>query len=685
MLNDIMIRTRLIAGFGILVILLVAASSLALIKLAGMNDRLNDIVNISAEKVKLGARINQDLLAVSRAEKNMILASTEEEMDKYATNIEERRKEMQERRSQLRQLVDDEGKTSLDKFAKTWDDFLETHEQVRELTRLNSNVKARELSQNSAREAYDEASSHLKELVNLNDAEIDQGKNVTALRQAAEKMRLSSAINQNLLEIQRAEKNIILANTQDEMDLYAKSINETKDKLKQRLSKLSAIADSKKGQDLIKNFTQAYTRYLDLNEKVRELSRENGNTRAFELASGKGRNFADQAEAMITGIVDKNVQDMDADAKRSDENYQTAQQLLIISMIIAVAIAAGIAYWIVTAITRPVNEMRKSANILKDGNLSHRIPDFGKNELGEAALAYNEFIDKIDSVLSNIQSSALNLASASEQVSTASQSLSEGATEQAASVEETSASLEEIAATVAQNAENAQTTNSIATISAEQAKDGSTAMKQTVDTMKNIASKIEIVGDIAYKTNLLALNAAIEAARAGEHGKGFAVVADEVRKLAEQSQNYAQEITDSAEDSVKIAEKTGKTIFEMIPNIEKTASLIEEITASSQEQTSGIDQITSAMGQMDSVTQQSAASSEELAATAEELSAQAQHLRDMISFFKLTERYSEGSGALHSTNINKSVRQSTEINNKTADVATSQHEDFVPFDAKQAS
>ena len=60
-------------------------------------------------------------------------------------------------------------------------------------------------------------------------------------------------------------------------------------------------------------------------------------------------------------------------------------------------------------------------------------------------------------------------------------------------------------------------------------------MARTVEAMKQIASKISIIEEIARQTNLLALNAAIEAARAGEHGRGFAVVASEVRKLAERS------------------------------------------------------------------------------------------------------------------------------------------------------
>jgi methyl-accepting chemotaxis protein len=195
--------------------------------------------------------------------------------------------------------------------------------------------------------------------------------------------------------------------------------------------------------------------------------------------------------------------------------------------------------------------------------------------------------------------------------------------------------MEEMASNIGQNTDNAQQTEKIALQAAEDIREGSIAVNQTVDSMKTIAEKITIIGEIARQTNLLALNAAVEAARAGEHGKGFAVVAAEVRKLAERSQIAATEIDALSKSSVTIAEKSGKLLEGIVPNIQKTSKLVQEIAASSMEQNAGAEQVNGAIQQLSQVIQQNAAASEEMATSSEELSSQAEQLKDTISFFKI--------------------------------------------------
>ncbi|MDH5182156.1 MAG: methyl-accepting chemotaxis protein, partial [Gammaproteobacteria bacterium] len=343
---------------------------------------------------------------------------------------------------------------------------------------------------------------------------------------------------------------------------------------------------------------------------------------------GEMRNIIHQSETLL--------KDLATEITAATEMAETAAKSLVtITVLVLSGIILALIFFTSRSIVMPMRLMQTAAVDLHkgEGDLTYRLPDFGKNELGYTAHALNGFIAKIQTVLLEVESSVKEIRSSSSQVKLTADKMSVDASQQAAGIEETGSSLEEMNASISQNAENAKVTNELAKKASDEAVLGGEAVTETVTAMRNIAEKVILIEDIAYKTNLLALNAAIEAARAGEHGKGFAVVADEVRKLAERSQTSAQEISELAANSVSVANKAGEFLDKIVPAIQKTSTLISEISAASDEQRTNVSQVNIAINKMDQVAQNAASAAEELSATAESSSSDAEDLYKVINFF----------------------------------------------------
>lgn len=360
--------------------------------------------------------------------------------------------------------------------------------------------------------------------------------------------------------------------------------------------------------------------------------------------------------------------------------YNLRNTILGAAVILLLA-AMGIAFWLgASQIRRPMKGLLDAANDLRagDGDLTKRIPVVSHDEIGETAVAFNGFLDKLHGVISEVYSSIASLQTASNEVKGTAQSVSDGASQQAASVEQTSASLEEMTASINQNAENARLTDDIAAKAADDVKRGGESVSATVKAMEDICERISIIDDIAYKTNLLALNAAIEAARAGEHGKGFAVVAAEVSKLADRSQASAQEIGELAKNSVKVAIEAGELLEKVVPDVYRTADLVQDIANASDEQSSGVGQITDAMSHVDQNTQRSAAASEELAATADHMAQQIYQLAQQVGFFKVAQT-TEIEGDFEHKAPQPAVERRAANSPEVASVDVAQAGNFKPF------
>ncbi len=362
----------------------------------------------------------------------------------------------------------------------------------------------------------------------------------------------------------------------------------------------------------------------------------------YDLFIGFDSQYTQLVGALREGII-KTV-DIAVQVKNGiDSSVKSTTEKSILFVIIFVLVIIVLSIFISLTITNSITvPLRRFIGIITDnlakGDLSAEIQEkdlAAKDEIGDAARGIMVLLEKLREVITVMQNATAQVTTGSEQIAESSQQLSAGASEQAASMEEVSSSMEELVSNIEQNTDNASTADSIAKKLAKDAKEGESSVKNTVEAMREIAEKIVVIDEIARNTNMLALNAAIEAARAGDAGKGFAVVASEIRKLAENSQKAASDISVIAKTSVETAEKAGKIIGDIIPDIHKTADLMQEIANASAEQNNGAQQINTALMQLDSVTQSNASASEELASMSRELTAQSEEVKTSVDFFSL--------------------------------------------------
>ncbi len=298
-------------------------------------------------------------------------------------------------------------------------------------------------------------------------------------------------------------------------------------------------------------------------------------------------NLSNEIISDLTVLGDKfNKQNSDS-LQEMDDSFAWFSGFVVIMVIVLVCISVLIAYVLYNSIVKPLNKGVTFAQTIGNGDLTVELDINQEDEIGLLAKALNTMASNLKGIVISIKENANDLVRSGQNVKSSSLQLSKGSADQAASAEEVSTSIEEMVANIDQNTDNAVQTESI---TVETAKDVNVADKlssEAASSMKSVAEKITIIGDIAFQTNILALNAAVEAARAGEHGRGFSVVAAEVRKLAERSKVAADEIHSLVNGGLKVSQEAGEKSRLLVPDIEKTTQLIKEISAASLEQKTG--------------------------------------------------------------------------------------------------
>ena len=621
MFKNMKLSVKIASGFGIILIIAAILGGVAVFNMNNVEEQSTRLAEEYVPEVDVATRVERNVMDTMYAIRGFALSEELHYLDEGIQNLENTHKSLDEAEALANKFP---------KLVKLKAQISEAQQLADEYADLVTETREKDKAIDAAKEILDESAGLYMKFAN----EYLTGQT----RKIIENIR-GGATEDKLL--QRVEK-ITLINDVIDLgnDLRVKNFKAmaTRDtalitlaienfaKIEEKLNEIQKMTTSKGDMDALEEIHKEADDYQGAMESYLK-----NWTEMQEIGKKRGE-VGETLETIAVDTAKAGLDQTNKIAKDAVSSLSAASTLMITGLILAVIIGVAISWVIILSITKPIN--------------------FIVQGLREAS-------DQVES--------------AAGELSDSSQQLSQGATEQASSLEETSASLEEISSMTRQNADNADSANSMMSEAKGLVAEGGQSMKEMVTAMDSIKDSsgeiskiIKVIEEIAFQTNLLALNAAVEAARAGEHGKGFAVVAEEVRNLAQRSATASKDTASLIENAVSKADQGGtivegaaKALESIATNTDQVAEIVAQIANASKEQSSGIGQVNSAVSQMDQVTQQNAASSEEAASASEELSAQAEQMKSSVdSLVHLV--YGEGSDTtqtVHTTRKSAPVRR----------------------------
>jgi methyl-accepting chemotaxis protein len=381
-----------------------------------------------------------------------------------------------------------------------------------------------------------------------------------------------------------------------------------------------------------------------------------------------------KSDGATIGAISLRVDMSEVDVIVTDAIYSALGLVFIISLI-----AASLAYAVQLSIVRPVNNVVTALRDIAEGegDLTRRLPVTGNDEVSELARCFNQFVERLQSIIASVAHTARDVSDSAVSLSQLSRENEREIRTQQTEIQHIVGAVKEMAGVVQDVTVSVTETADKSLQADDAAAEGKTLVVNTMGQITNlsgdiktaadvidrlrqetvsIGSVLDVIRGIAEQTNLLALNAAIEAARAGEQGRGFAVVADEVRTLASKTQSSTTEIREMIErlqsGSQKAVEmmaagtnQAGNAVVQAsdashaLENITEIVSVIRDrtnqIAAASEQQSAATRQIENNIDRISSVATHTAESSSRITTNTGNLAEMAARMAELVGRFRV--------------------------------------------------
>lgn len=355
----------------------------------------------------------------------------------------------------------------------------------------------------------------------------------------------------------------------------------------------------------------------------------------------------------LTGFKIVGVLDVQEFRDASKPIMWTSLMVLGVSMIIA----GVLLILTILSITRPIEQLNRSAKRVSEGYLNEDVITKRKDEIGELAANYNGMLASLRGMVREMSGTAGQLTASSEELNASTEQnakavehvaqlvsdASDHAEKQAAASLESAKTMDEMSQGIRKIADASGLIVESSLQTVEEVREGSgkvnlvglqmdeirrstlesaDILQQMNELSGQVAGMSSAITEIANQTNLLALNAAIEAARAGEEGRGFAVVAGEVRKLAEQSGATAEMIQRTIGQMTELTSKAYEVMNHKVnTNVERGRAVTEEAQTAFQAIERSTQRISAQIHEVSAITQQMSASADQIAHAVEQIAA----------------------------------------------------------------